>query len=640
MQWERWQKVHLDDLLEGMTPMEFILRFTFTHPDLHTNIVGTISPSHLQHNVNVLRQGPLPADVYAEARAPPRGCGFSPTRCLARPAWSRESLGLLGPGAIEASCSPRNAPAELGQERGARSTPASSTPRTPRSAAVIAPGWRQRAWSGAGRWTVSHLDRRPRAKSCASRRDSRRGDRPSTCDRSGPAARAGRPRLCGLPVGERHLIGHDTPERRAGFLGAGIAVAALVGLILLAFAVGRFPIAPTELGRLLWSAVTGAPSDLPEAMATVVFRVRGPRILTALVVGAALSAAGAAYQGLFRNPLVSPDILGASAGAALGAVLGIYGSLGVAGIQVLAFATGLVAVGLTCAIGASLRHPDPVLVLVLAGIVIGTLFGSGVALLKYLADPYNQLPAMTFWLLGSLAGVTPADLGAILPAVVGGLVPLVLLRWRINVMTLGEEEARALGVDTRRIRLAVVAAATLMTAAVVSVSGVIGWIGLLVPHLARFLVGADFRRLLPVAMLLGGAYLLGIDTLARTLARIEIPLVCSPPLWARRSSSGSWPRHGGRRDAGDPRSRVRPCRAPHRRRCRVRRSRPAKCCASSGPTGAGRPRSSGPSSACSNRSAKASSSMARRRSDGPGDSGRGPSATCPRPSPLSSPSPC
>ena len=298
-------------------------------------------------------------------------------------------------------------------------------------------------------------------------------------------------------MGERHLIGHDTPERRAGFFGAGIALATLVALVLLAFAVGRFPISPADLGRLLWAAVTGAPPELPDAMATVVFRVRGPRILTALVVGAALAAAGAAYQGLFRNPLVSPDILGASAGAALGAVLGIYGSFGVAAIQGLAFALGLFAVALTYAIGASLRHPDPVLVLVLAGIVIGTLFGSGVALMKYLADPYNQLPAMTFWLLGSLAGVTPADLGAILPAVMGGLVPLVLLRWRINVMTLGEEEARALGADTRWIRLAVVAAATLMTAAVVSVSGVIGWIGLLVPHLARFLVGADFRRLLP-----------------------------------------------------------------------------------------------------------------------------------------------
>jgi iron complex transport system permease protein len=256
----------------------------------------------------------------------------------------------------------------------------------------------------------------------------------------------------------------------------------------------------------------------------VLFRVRGPRVLAALAVGATLAAAGAAYQGLFRNPLVSPDILGASSGAALGAVLGIYWSLGVVGIQALAFGVGLVAVAVVYAIGISLRREDPILTLVLAGVVIGTLLGSCVSLLKYLADPYNQLPAITFWLLGSLTAITLADLGAVLPAVLAGAVPLVLLRWRMNLMTLPEDEARALGVDTGRMRLGVVAAATLMTAAVVSVSGIVGWIGLLVPHFARLLVGPDFGRLLPVAMLLGAGYLLGVDTLARTVARIEIPL--------------------------------------------------------------------------------------------------------------------
>ena len=205
-------------------------------------------------------------------------------------------------------------------------------------------------------------------------------------------------------------------------------------------------------------------------------------------------------------------------------MLGIYWSLGVVGIQALAFGVGLVAVAVVYAIGLSLRREDPILTLVLAGVVIGTLLGSCVSLLKYLADPYNQLPAITFWLLGSLTAITLADLGAVLPAVLAGAVPLVLLRWRMNLMTLPEDEARALGVDTGRMRLGVVAAATLMTAAVVSVSGIVGWIGLLVPHFARLLVGPDFGRLLPVAMLLGAGYLLGVDTLARTLARIEIPL--------------------------------------------------------------------------------------------------------------------
>ena len=275
---------------------------------------------------------------------------------------------------------------------------------------------------------------------------------------------------------------------------------------------------------VLWSKLTGAPHGLPPSVDTVVFNVRGPRIAAAILVGAALAAAGAAYQGLFRNPLVSPDILGVSTGAALGAVGGIYLSLGVVAIQTLAFVAGLGAVAVVYVIASALRRHDPVLVLVLAGIVIGTLLGSCVSLLKYLADPYNQLPAITFWLLGSLASVTLGDVRAIVPSVLLGLVPLVLLRWRMNVMTIGDDEARALGVDTHRLRLAVVAAATLMTAAVVSISGVVGWIGLLVPHLARFLVGPDFRRLLPASILLGAGYLLGVDTLARTAARIEIPL--------------------------------------------------------------------------------------------------------------------
>ena len=294
--------------------------------------------------------------------------------------------------------------------------------------------------------------------------------------------------------------------------------------MLLAFGIGRFPVSPGELAWLLWSRLTATPSGLSAALETVVFRVRGPRILAGVAVGAALAAAGAAYQGLFRNPLVSPDILGVSSGAALGAALGIYLSLGVVGIQGLAFAMGLLAVLVVYSLGTALRRHDPILVLVLAGIVVSTLLGSGVSLLKYLADPYNQLPAITFWLLGSLAAVTPADVLGALPAVVVGLVPLFLLRWRMNVMTLSEDEARALGVDTRRMRQAVIVAATLMTSAVVSISGVIGWIGLLVPHVARLLVGPDFRRLLPASMLLGAGYLLGVDTLARTIAPIEIPL--------------------------------------------------------------------------------------------------------------------
>jgi len=165
-----------------------------------------------------------------------------------------------------------------------------------------------------------------------------------------------------------------------------------------------------------------------------------------------------------------------------------------------------------------------VLVLVLAGVVIGALFGAGVGLLKYLADPYNQLPAITFWLLGSLAAANPHDLTSLLPAVAIGLIPLGLLRWQIDVMTLGEEEATALGLDTRMLRTVVIAAATLMTSAAVAASGIIGWVGLVVPHLARLVVGPAFARLLPVSLLFGAAYLLAVDTAARTIGAVELPL--------------------------------------------------------------------------------------------------------------------
>jgi iron complex transport system permease protein len=304
---------------------------------------------------------------------------------------------------------------------------------------------------------------------------------------------------------------------------AGMAVC-VTGLAIIALSVGRYPVAAGDLAGLLWAALTGSEHGFDPALETVVLKIRGPRIVAALLIGAALAAAGAAYQNLFRNPLVSPDLLGVSAGAAVGAVLGIFFSFNMIMIQSLAFAGGLGAVGLVYVTARAVRGHDPVLVLVLAGVVIGSLLGACVALMKYLADPYNQLPAITFWLLGSLASAGPDDIGPALPLMLIGLAPLWLLRWRINVLSLDDDEARALGVETGRIRFLVIAAATLMTSAAVALSGVIGWIGLVIPHFARMLVGPDFSRLLPASVLLGAAFLLGVDTLARTVARIEIPL--------------------------------------------------------------------------------------------------------------------
>jgi iron complex transport system permease protein len=292
---------------------------------------------------------------------------------------------------------------------------------------------------------------------------------------------------------------------------------ALVTLVVIAFAVGRYPVSVGEL----FSVFSG--QDVASNVQTVVMQVRGPRVIAAVLVGAALAAAGTAYQGMFRNPLVSPDILGVSTGAALGAVLGIFLDGGIFLVQLLAFAGGLAAVALVYGVGSRMRGHDPLLALVLTGVVIGTLLGSAIALMKYLADPYNQLPAITFWLLGSLAAIAPADLAVAVPLALLGLAPMLLLRWRMNLLALPDDEARALGVDTRRLRTLVVACATLMTASVVAISGIIGWVGLLIPHAARLLVGPDFGRLLPLAMLMGAAFMLAVDTLCRTLATIEVP---------------------------------------------------------------------------------------------------------------------
>jgi iron complex transport system permease protein len=300
--------------------------------------------------------------------------------------------------------------------------------------------------------------------------------------------------------------------------------AGLLGLAVVSLGLGPYPLSPADMLSIVVARLGGAPHGLAPAAETVLLDIRLPRVAAAVLVGAALSGAGATYQSMFRNPLVSPDILGVSAGAGLGAALGIFLALPAVGIQLLAFASGMATVLLVYLISRAVRAHEPVLVLVLAGVVMGTLAGASISLLKYLADPYDQLPAITFWLLGSLASVTGGDARSSLPLVIIGLAPLVLLRWRMNLMSLGDEEARALGVNVGVLRAVFIAAATLITAAAVSISGVIGWVGLVIPHIARMLVGPDFGRLLPTSLLLGAAYLLAVDDLARNVSVLEIPL--------------------------------------------------------------------------------------------------------------------
>ncbi len=304
----------------------------------------------------------------------------------------------------------------------------------------------------------------------------------------------------------------------------GISLALLLALVTASFMVGKFDVSLHDLITVLWARMRGASHDLPPVIDTVIFQIRMPRVVAALVVGAALAAGGATFQSLFRNPLASPDILGVSAGAGLGATLGITLALPVGGIQMMAFVFGLATVFAVYLIGRAVRGHDPILVLVLAGVVMGALAGAGIALLKYLADPYDELPTITFWLLGSLNAVSREEMLVALLFVAVGTIPLVLLRWRMNIMSLGDEEARALGLHTGLMQLLFISAATLITAAAVSISGIIGWVGLMIPHIARLLVGPDFSRLLPMSMLLGAAYLLCIDDIARTFAEVEIPL--------------------------------------------------------------------------------------------------------------------
>jgi iron complex transport system permease protein len=274
---------------------------------------------------------------------------------------------------------------------------------------------------------------------------------------------------------------------------------------------------------VLWAALTGGESDVAANARAVVLEIRAPRVGAALAVGAALGAAGAAFQSVFRNPLVSPDILGVSSGCALGAVAGILMGAPAAAIQSLAFAGGLAATGLVLAIGALVRGRDRVLTFVLAGVVVGSLFGAGVAFVKTIADPYNRLPSITFWLLGNFGGVLAREAAIAAALMAAGIAALALMRTRVDVLALPDDEARALGVEASRLRFAVIGAATLATAAAVAIAGIIGWVGLLVPHAARMLVGPRFARVLPLSAILGAGFLLVVDTLCRATGTGELP---------------------------------------------------------------------------------------------------------------------
>ncbi len=309
------------------------------------------------------------------------------------------------------------------------------------------------------------------------------------------------------------------PERLKWLLMASAPVA----LFFLSFSVGRYPIEAGDLVVAVYHRLF-APSRIVDGrMATVLFNIRLPRVLSVMLVGAGLSVAGASYQGLFKNPIVSPDILGASAGAGLGAALGLLLGLNLVAIQLFALVSGIVAVLLTVLVNRTLSR-DPLLGLVLGGIMISTLCSSFTSCAKLIADSDGRLPAITFWLMGGFHAMTRSKLLSILAPISLSLGILYAMSWKLNVLSFGEDEARSLGVEPRRVRLAVILAATLITASSVSVAGMVGWVGLVIPHLGRAIVGADYRALSPASALLGASYLLIVDDVVRNAASVEIPI--------------------------------------------------------------------------------------------------------------------
>jgi iron complex transport system permease protein len=319
-----------------------------------------------------------------------------------------------------------------------------------------------------------------------------------------------------IPAGAAALI-----RRR---LTDGLLLALPFGLFFLALMLGRYDIRAADVGRVLISPLfPELAADVPDTAKRLILLVRMPRALAALLIGASFGSTGTAFQGIFKNPLVDSNILGVTSGAGFGAALAILLFGNPWQVQLSAFLFGLLAVSLAF-FGSRLYRSAPILILTLMGILVGSLFGSLTSLLKYVADPLDTLPAITFWLLGSLTGVTWASIPSLAVITLAGSLFFWLIRWRLNILSLGDDEATALGINPVRLKLVVILCATLMTAIAVSVSGVIGWVGLVMPHAGRIVVGPDHKRLLPASLSLGAAFLLLIDNIARTLLPGEVPL--------------------------------------------------------------------------------------------------------------------
>ena len=293
-------------------------------------------------------------------------------------------------------------------------------------------------------------------------------------------------------------------------------------LFFASFLVGRYPISPLDVVSTILSPIFPQ-LEVSSTITTIVFEIRLPRIIAALVVGACLAMAGAAFQSIFKNPLVSSDLLGVSNGAGFGAALAILISGANVITQIFAFIFGIISVSLTYMVSRSYKAGG-ILVLVLSGVAISAFFNALISAIKFIADPNDKLPEIVYWLMGSLASVTMDQLLMIIVPVIIGAVILLLLRWHMNLLAMGDEEAQSLGINPVRTRFLIIAGCTLLTSAAVSISGIIGWIGLIIPHMSRMIVGPDNKILIPASLSLGASFLLLVDNISRAVISIEIPI--------------------------------------------------------------------------------------------------------------------
>ena len=301
-----------------------------------------------------------------------------------------------------------------------------------------------------------------------------------------------------------------------------LLIALPIFLFFVSFMLGRYPVAPIDVVKTILSPIFPQLAVSPE-INSIVFTIRLPRIIAALLVGAALSIAGASFQGIFKNPLVSPDLLGVSMGAGFGAAIAILANAGNALIQLSAFIFGIISVSITYGISKAYKAGG-ILLLVLSGTAVSAFFNALISGAKFMADPYDKLPQITYWLMGSLSAVNFDKLAMIIIPMLIGMIVILVLRWHLNVLAMGDEEAQSLGLDAGKIRLIIIVACTLVTSAAVSISGIIGWVGLVVPHMTRIIVGPDHKILLPASISIGASFLLLIDNISRTFISIEIPI--------------------------------------------------------------------------------------------------------------------